>query len=75
MDIIEIGDENMEPEERIRRAFEECGKGKFVRNPFAGTFGDTAMACSEMADGTCRWEEISMKRPVAQSGTPPTSVA
>lgn len=75
MDIIEVGNESMDPEERIRRALEECKKGKLVRNPFARTFGDTAMACIEMADGTCRWEEIPMKRSVAQGDMPPTSVA
>lgn len=60
----------MGTEGRIRRAFEECKKGKRLRNPFAGTFGDTAMACIEMADDACRWEEIPMKRQVVQSAAP-----
>lgn len=60
----------MDVEERICRALEECKRGKRVRNPFAGTFGDTAMACVEMADGACRWKEVPMKREAIQNGTP-----
>ena len=59
----------MDAEERIRRALEECKKGKWVRNPFAGTFGDAALACIEMEDGTHRWKEIPMKRSAVQDGT------
>ena len=59
---VKEADADMDPEERIRWAFEECKKGGWVRNPFAGTFGDFAPLCIEMADGSCRWETIDMRR-------------